>query len=313
MDSNGWLVYLERVLAPESEVWVDCEMPAALPRTAPRHLALVEAAMYGGRWPVTLPDDLAEGLARGESAALDVWRKMAEAARFFAQHADWPGFEPVAALGVVSNFSGPSRFLTREVLNLTSRLHQPFRIADASKLTEPWLAGLAAVVFPDAAAPGESLRKLLTAFAESGGLLVVGARWGEARDEESPPHPRYAVRKLGRGRIAVARRAMNDPYLVANDVRVLLSSRHDPVRFWNGGSLGSFYTRAPEGPAVVQIVNYATHPDRYPPSLRVAGDFRTAKLWTIGADAQPLEVRRERGGAEILLPPVEVYCAVELR
>ena len=138
--------------------------------------------------------------------------------------------------------------------SLTGRLHQPYRIIEKSKLAAASLDGLRAIVYPDAQPPTDPVRARLIRFVEGGGLLVAGPKWGNSGDES---HPRYVIREAGKGRIAVARAALTDPYLVASDTSVLLSHSGDLVRFWNAGAMGSFYSRGPGGGALVQVINYA--------------------------------------------------------
>ena len=48
-------------------------------------------------------------------------------------------------------------------------------------------------------------------------------------------------------------------------------------------------------------------------SVRIAGKYRSAKLWTPGREeSRSLEVKPVRDGVELHLPPMEQYAAVEL-
>ncbi|MGH9721177.1 MAG: hypothetical protein ACRD8O_13260, partial [Bryobacteraceae bacterium] len=154
-------------------------------------------------------------------------------------------------------------------------------------------------------------RKLLQGFAENGGVLIASPKWGASGD--TGEHPRYSIGTPGKGRIAVAKADLTDPYLIASDAQILVSHRADLVRFWNAAAMGSFYTRGKAG-AMVHLVNYATEPGRFPISVWVAGAFRSARLWTIDDKLpKPLEVTPARGGVELHLPPVPLYAAIELQ
>ncbi|MBI1789152.1 MAG: hypothetical protein HYR60_16595 [Acidobacteria bacterium] len=298
VDSNGWLVRLEMALHPEETVWIAAEPPRDAANMAGRLLAFADAAAYGGRWVIVPGDDR------------DSIQRIARAAAFFSRHQEWASFQPLAVLAVISDFAGSNRFLSREVLNLTGRLHRPYRILDKSRVTS--LEGLKAVIYPDATPPAPELRDMLMRFAGQGGLLITGPQWGAGGDEGE--HPRYRVTRHGQGRIAVAKAALTDPYLAANDATTLLSHANDIVRFWNAGAMGSHYTRSADGRrSLVHLINYAGAPGRFPVSVWVKGLFRSARLWTLeDSDSRPLEVRPDRDGVELHLPPIAVYAAVEL-
>ena len=69
---------------------------------------------------------------------------------------------------------------------------------------------------------------------------------------------RYEWRTSGKGRIAFAKSEFDDPWVVAQESVLLISHRYDLLRFWNGGSVGSYFTVAPDRKrALVQILFYA--------------------------------------------------------
>ena len=314
VDSNGFLILLERAASPEKQVWIDADPPREGVREKDYLTAIADAAAYGGRWVLNLDPALAAALSSNQPAALATWARMMSAVRFFDRHDAWSSYRTHGLLAVVADFNGPGRFLNREVLNLTARLHQPYRIIDRAKLTAASLAGLKAVVAPDRSAPAPEVRAILARFAQDGGLLIVAPSWGPAPADAGPdPHPRYAVGPLGKGRLAVARAPQTDPYLVANDAMNLLGHREDLVRIFNAGSMGSHYTLKPGGGALVQVVNYASRIERYPVSFWVRGAYRSAALWSFEKEGpQPLDAMPDRGGVELRLPVLPVYAAVEL-
>jgi hypothetical protein len=316
VDSNGWALQLARVQAPGKSLWVTAE-PAKdqIVRPDTHVLAVADAASHGGAWAVYLAGDLRKGVAARDSKALDVWKRMLDAIRFFEQRKEWAAYEPHGILGVVSDFSGGNEFMSTEILNLTARQNQPYQILLKSKLTDASLKGLEAVIYPDDEPPSEQLRKRLLAFAEAGGLLIVSPKWGDVTGEPAggDPHPRFKVVKHGKGRIALATE-FDDPFVVSCDARIVMSHRHDLVRFWNAGSIVAYYTLAPGGKrAVVHMINYAARPGRDLISCRIAGPWRSARFWALEkAGPVAVETVRERNALEVHLPAIPVYGAVDL-
>jgi hypothetical protein len=227
---------------------------------------MADAAMHGGRWVINL-----EGKP-------DEWDRLMSAQRFFNAHRAWGEGEAIAVVGILSDFAGANEFPAGELLNLTARQHQPYRILTRSA---PWPAGLKSIIYADAEPPDAATRAKLEAFVKSGGLLITGD--------------------------------LSDPYEAARDAQVRLSHRNDLVRFWNGGSLGSYLTRTPKG-AMLQIINYAGRPGADPVSVRVAGPYREARIHLLENDTpKPLpSVPPNHGAIELHLPAIPVYAAIEL-
>jgi hypothetical protein len=147
-------------------------------------------------------------------------------------------------------------------------------------------------------------------------LLVAGPKWPptEGTPANGDPYKRYQVRRLGKGRLAVAKEETQDPYEIARDAHLLLSHRNDPLEFFNAASMNSYYTITEDRKkALVQIVNYSMRPAGHPVSVKFPERYRAARLWTLESKAPAsLEVEAVDRGVEIHLPPFSVYAAMEL-
>lgn len=315
VDSNGWKIRLESALHPGSRVWVDSKPAEGRVLAAAYQRAIADCAAYGGRWIVTLDDALAGDIANGKADALAAWKKITGAARFFNDHKAWAGYAPAAVLGIVSDFSGDNEFMGQELLNLVARTNQQSAVILKDKASAASFAGMRAVVYADRTPPANGLRSYIMAFVQSGGTLVTGPNWGAAPGTQSsgPDLPGYAWRALGKGRVALSKEEFGDPYALANEAVLIVSHRYDSVRFFNAGSAGSYFTAPPDGKrAVVQMLFYT---DRAATSVtvRVAGKYRTGKLWTMdGAEASPIDMEMQKDAVELHLPTVFQYAAAEL-
>ncbi len=316
VDSNGWAIRLAAALHPDSGVWVDAA-PAgnALISAGSYLIAVADSAAYGGRWIVSLDNPLAVSLAAGKSDALAAWRRLTAAAGFFAAHQAWPAYVPMAVMGVVSDFTGDNEFFSQELLNLLARAGQHCRILPKDRISDASLVGLRAAIYADAEPPAPALRKQILAFVAAGGLLITTPKWGEVPGTPigNDGNPRYSLRALGKGKLAVAVAGPDDPYRWANESVVMVSHRYDLVRFWNSGAAGSFCTLAPDGKqAVVHLLFYANRgPDSA--TVRIAGRYRAARAYTAGQPAaMKVEWVPQTDAVEIHLPPVSQYVALEL-
>jgi hypothetical protein len=323
IDSNGWLVRLTRARKPGGAVWVAADPPKSSEIVQlSRHLvAVADGAAHGGRWVVTLDKDLAEGLAARKPASVDGWKKLMGAIAFFEAHGEWSSWPVDAVLSVVSSFSGDNEFFSHELLNLMARTNISYGIVETAGFRAEALAGLRAALYPDTQPPPPELRQALIGFVERGGLLIAGPAWGTmpgaapGRPSAEEPHPRYELRRFGKGRIAMAHKQADDPYEMAQDAQILLSHRYDLVRIFNGFLLGAYCTVSPDGKRrMTHIVNYGGGADDDDPATaRIAGRFRSAKLWSFeSAQARRLEMVVQKDGIEVPLPGLAVYGGVEL-
>lgn len=323
VDSNGWKVRLAAALQPGWAVWVDAAPKEPHLTRESYLLGIADAAAYGGRWIISLDDQLTAAIAAQNPDALETWKRVARAASFMAAHMAWSDYTPEALVGVLSDFSGQNEFLSNETLNLLARTNEQYQIIPKSKVSESSFRGLKAVLYPDADPPTPDLRRQVISFVEHGGMLIAGPNWGELRGRPAryDDHPRYASHSLGKGRLVIAKSGLDDPYVFANDAVILVSHRNDLVRFWNGGALESFLTMARDRKrALLQMLFFARElngrvsmggPDAA--SVRVVGRYRSAKLWAFDqAGPVSVQVEQERDAVELHLPLVSEYAAVEL-
>jgi hypothetical protein len=318
VDANGWLARLAGARAPGKSIWlVSKPEDRQAPAMAAYQLTVADAGASGARWLIAPPEPLTRALADGETQAVRTWQTVAATAGFFEEHAAWRRYRPVAALGIISDFSGQNQFLALETLNLAARRLLQCAILEKSQAVPQRFTDLKAILYADAEPPAPVLAKALAAFAAGGGLVIAGPAAGsflQGKPDLGASHRRWELRRVGKGSAAVARQTPSDPYELAADVHTLMSRRHDPVRLWNTGSAICEYTVAPDGSAgVVQIVNYSARAQAHPMTLGVKRRWRTARLWRPGlAQAEPLKAVQSGQGLEVPLPPLPVYGAIEL-
>jgi hypothetical protein len=220
-------------------------------------------------------------------------------------------------LGVLSNFAGKDEFLGQEVLNLAARRNLLYRVLDRSVPSSHKFDNLKAVLYVDSEPPDDVLKSKLEAFAQAGGLLIVprslGAQFSGGKSVACPVAS-YELRSLGKGSLAAAARDWDDPYFLAADVHNLVRRRNDPVTMFNARSLWQHFSVAPGGNrALLQLVAF-TGRSNDSVSMAPARRWRSAALYTLGADAptalQPVQVD---GRPEFHLPAFSYYAALEFQ
>jgi hypothetical protein len=316
IDSNGWKIRLAAALQPGKGIWVAATPEEGRLLPSSYVTAVADAAAHGGRWILELDDRLASGIAGRNAEALATWSQLTGAAGFFAAHNSWSDFLPEALLGVISDFSGSNELLGQELLNLSARTNLPYRILLKAKVSSSSLQGLRAVLYADAEPPAPDVRKQILAFVQSGGLLITGPSWGPlpGQPASNDQYPGYVWRTLGQGKVAAAPAEFDDPYAVVTDAVLLISHRHDLLRFWNGGAVGSYFTMdAGRKLAVAHLLFYSTSRNSSAPTVRVAGKYRTARMWTLDQpNPQSIDMELQPDAVELRLPLVSPYAAIEL-
>lgn len=320
LDANGWLYLYARSRAGRRAVWVRSDPPedARTVRQPHLQLLLAEAFAYGGRRPLWLPPAMAEAVAAGNEKARADWKKLVATAQWFEQHNVWRSWPTAAPLVVLSGFSGDNEYLAGETMLLAARKQVSFWPVCAAQATEADLKGRRAVLYLDQAAPAPKLLALLKAFAMQGGLVLAGTSSAKAFTGLKPvaahPHPRFDILALGRGRVAVARGAFDDPWTLADDAHLLMSRRFDPVRLFNGGLLHTHTTASPDGKrSLVHVINYGAEPFFHAVVLQVTRPVLSARVHTPGtSEPKSVKIGGDPARPEITIPYFSVYLAVEL-
>jgi hypothetical protein len=313
IDSNGWRIRVARAQRPDGQVWVDSKPQPSRVSAQDYILAFADAAAHDARWIITLDDSLAAGIAARRPDAAATWKRITDAASFFA--VDPTGERDDAVIGVLSIFSGPKVGFTDEVLNNLARTKQQYRAIAASRLSPSSFAGLKGVIYTDGVEPGTSVRKVVLDFVNAGGLLITGPAWGSVPKDAAAQrsHPRFDIRVAGKGAIAVATAGFSDPYRVPNDAVTLVSHREDIVRYFNsGGITPCLYTAAEKKRATLHTVFYSLRPVE-DATVWIKGAYRNARLrlWP-QPQAQNVKLEARDAGVEIHLPAVAQYAAIEL-
>ena len=319
IDSNSWVARLAAVRAPGKPIWLDFKPDPKEPPPAEAGYvtAIADAAAAGARWIVTLDEALAKGLAAGNAEASRSWGGIVSALAFFEARREWARWDPWGPVGVLSSFAGDDEYMGQEVLNLAARRNLLYRVLDRKVPDTHRVEGLRAVLYVDSQPPAPALKAKLSAFAESGGLLILPPEVGKLFPPGKPlpcAVAGYRQQAAGKGRVAVATQDWDDPYFLAADVHSLVSRKHDPVRLFNGRSLWMHYSIEPKRQAaLLQLVSFTSRANQSV-SLAPTRPWRTAAMHTIGTgEPRILNAVDVDGHPEFQLPPFSWYVALEFK
>jgi len=325
VDSNGALLAMTQALAPNQAVWIVVDPPRQAKLTVENFLlAVADAETYGGHWVISLDDTMRAGLAAKSAQAAGDWKKITDALAFFEQNKTARSYERAGRLAVMSNFSEPDRTFGEDVLNMLPRLREPFRVISRLQGLAASFNGLQGILYVDQEPPDAKLRQKLIAFVDGGGILFVPSKW--PNPEGSPTqlsseeaYLLYNVRSLGKGRLAVAKEDKPDSYFTCMDVQNILSHRGDPARLYNGASMNCFYQASPQGrQGVIHVLNYSRRPGSDNAIIYLKTPYRAARFVSpeipspVSLQWSPQTSPYEIGGAELPLPRISVYGAVQM-
>ena len=317
VDSNGAVIHIARSLSPDKSVWIEYDAPQA-PQPAEAYvLAVADPASYGARWVISLDDALRADLTAKKQPAIDTWNKVTGVLAFFEQHKQARTYQSAGALAVVSNFAGPNWFPGEEAVNLFPRLREPYRVIARSQAADASFDGLQAIYYVDQEPPTAPLRQQLIDFAKAGGTLFVPSKWPnpEGQSLQAEPYLLFSLRALGKGRLAVCKIDHPDPSDTVADIQNIISHRNDLLRLYNASSMNFFYQASAQGKqGVIHLLNYSRRPASDGPLFYVKEPYKSARLVSPEL-ASPIELQwapQEAGGAELSLPKISVYGAVEL-
>ena len=326
LDSNSWYLQMARARVP-TPVWLVFDPPGrGVVVLSQRYVtAICDSQGAGGRWMISLDDGLRSGLISGNASARACWEEIGRTAAFFESRREWRSYRSIGLVGVISDFTGENYEMSGEILNLMARRDLLFRVIWKSQASAQPFTGLKALMYADTATPAQELRRKMLSFVEQGGLLVTNSNWGpEGKPVEPEFTTQFDVRAYGKGRLAVAKKELSDPYQVALDTQLLLGHRSDLVKFYNSSSSGcTLFTASLDGKrALLQGLSFAS--GRSGGGQQMAGlktvwvrqKYQRARLWSIGAQlvsvqAEPAE---EYVGVEYHLPETanaQPYFALE--
>jgi len=317
LDSNAWYVRLAKGLVNPKTLWLALDPPElGQPVAEGAYVqAIADTAIFGARWLVSLDPHLRVGLSRRATPAYATWYGIASALAFFELHRDWRSYVPAGQLGVVSDYAGANEFLSFEVLNLLARQGSLYRIVDKRGALAASFEGLDAVLYVDAEPPEKELGRKLDAFVDDGGTLITPPGWAERGvPDASAWLPRFRVFRIGRGRLAISRAELQDPYLLADDAQLLMSHRHDRLRVFNPGTAQFHYAASGDGRAgILHALRFDTPDRRQPLTVWFDRPWARARAWTVGgADAGVVERVPAERGVEFTMTPRPSYSALEL-
>jgi hypothetical protein len=282
IDTNTGFMRFVRA-SSESTVWVAVKPPAGVAFPAQRYVqAIGDAAINGGRWVVSLDDDLWRRVLAREPDALKDWARIGAALRFFEDHKEWRAAAPAGAIAIVEGYD-QARF-SGGLFDMLAAKHMPVFAEPYSRLNANALRDARVTVNPEPENAPAALSETLQSLAQSGKTLVNGP----PPTKKAAPGPDDFV---------------FDPTDTSVDttwqrVSAAIGRQNMGARLFNVSSmLSNLVSLRGQRQLVLHLVNYSDYPATGI-TARVLGTWRRARLYRPGEDPVDLEVQKSEEGTE---------------
>jgi len=283
IDTNTGFVRFVRA-STDSAFWVAVKPPSGTAFPVQRYLqAIGDAAINGGRWVVSLDDDLWKRILAHEKDALNEWARIGAALRFFEDHKEWRAAAPAGEIAIVEDYD-QARF-SGGLFDMLAAKHMPVFPAPYAKVGGGALRNARLAIDPEPEHTPPALTETLQSLAQSGKALVNGP----------PPSPKNAP--------PAADEFVFDPTDTRVDttwqrVSVAIGRQNMGARLFNVSSmLSNLVSLRGQRQLVLHLVNYSDYPATGI-TARVLGTWRRARLYRPGEDPVDLEVRKSEEGTE---------------
>ncbi len=285
IDTNTGFVRFVRA-STDATAWIAVKPPSAAVFPVQRYVqAIGDAAINGGRWVVSLDDDLWRRILAREPDALKDWARVGAALRFFEDHKEWRAAAPAGVIAVLEDYDQAR--LSGGLFDMLAAKHMPVFPAPYAKVNGGALQDARVAVNPQPESAPTALAETLQSLTQSGKTLVNGP----------PPTKKGAP-------------APDEFVFDATDTRVdttwqrvsaAVGRQNMGARLFNVSSmLSHLVTLRGQRQLVLHLVNYSDYPATGI-TARVLGTWRRARLYRPGEDPVDLEVQKSEDGTEFAI------------
>ena len=288
IDTNTGFLRYARV-STGAAIWIANRVPAKTHPMVTAYLAAIgDAGMTGARWVLDFDDQFAQGLARGDAAALKSWALMVQHVKFYEDHKEWRGYRMRSTLALVED-PADGALLSGGVLDMMATKHTPVRPVPAKTLDGRSLVHSTMAVNVDPELLTANQKEALKAFTKAGGTLLTG-----------PPGWRFPALKADQ--ITLDKKDLETLDSIWKELNTLTGRDNLGARLFNVGSMLSNLLESPDGKQVVlELVNYSDY-EVADITVHVLGKFKHAMLVRPDAAPKKLEVYDVDEGTGIDIP-----------
>ena len=265
--NSGFLRYVRASLPAGTELWIANRPPEDANPTPLRYIqAIGDAALAGARWVISLDSAFMQRLLSGDAKALEGWKRINRALRFYEDNRELWTQSEAGRLAVVQD-TGSGALFSGSILDMIAAKNIPSSIVPTEHLMASRLPDIRLLLNIDPASLSDEQKEKVRAVARQGATVVNGPPgWKlELPQDGSITIPENQVKQL------------DDAW---REINGILGRRNFGVRLFNASSvLSSLRASADRKRMALHLVNYSDYPLESV-TVEALGLYKSATLLT---------------------------------
>jgi hypothetical protein len=280
IDTNTGYLRFARA-STDATLWVAVEPPPKTVYPVQRYLqAIGDAAINGGRWVVTLDDDLMHRLLARDAKAVKEWAQIGAALQHFEDHREWRAAVPAGEVALVEDYA-QARF-SGGLFDMLAAKHMPVYAMPYAKLNAAAIARARVAIDPQPGDVPAQAAPVLASFAQSGKAVVEGPASARKAAQSPPPNDDEFIFDPTDSSVDT----------IWQKVSTVVGRQNMGARLFNVSSmLSNIVMLRGQRQLVLHLVNYSDYPTSGI-TARVPGVYRHARLYRPGEP--PVDVDTEK-------------------
>jgi hypothetical protein len=298
IDTNMGFIRFVRAVS-KSTIWIGNRPPDKTIVKAERYIQVIcDAAVVGGRWVVSLDQDLTARLLAKDPPALQDWKRITQQLAYFESHREWKNLLPAGQLALVQDVSSGG-LMSGGILDMIAVKHTPVRPVPSRKLNGTAMDGSKMAVNVDPGSLSDDQKDVLKRFTRGGGTLLT-----------APPGWKFPALKPDQITLGTEDVKVLDD--IWKEMNTMTGRRNLGARLFNVSSMLSNLEKTPDGKkTVLQMVNYSDFPAEAV-TVHMLGKFQSAKLYSPDAPVKTVPVYENDEGTGIDIEKIGVSATLVL-
>jgi len=265
--NSGFLRFVRANVPDGTTVWIANQPPENTVLGPQRYIqAIGDAALAGARWVISLDRDFQKRLLAGDAKALEGWKRINRALRFYEDNRELWTQSEAGRLAVVQD-PGSGALFSGSILDMIAAKNIPTAIVPTDRLMAASLPDVRLLLNIDPAGLSDAQKEKVRAVARQGATVVNG-----------PPGWKLDLPQDGSITIPESQvKQLDDAW---REINGILGRRNFGVRLFNASSvLSSLRAAADRKKVALHLVNYSDYPLEAV-TVEALGIYKTATLLT---------------------------------
>lgn len=265
--NSGFLRFVRANVAEGTAVWLANRPPDNTVLGPQRYIqAIGDAALAGARWVISLDSDFQKRMLDGDAKALEGWKRINRALRFYEENRElW--MQPEAGRLAVVQDPGSGALFSGSILDMIAAKNIPSEIVPTDRLMGMSLPDVKLLLNIDPAGLNDAQKEKVRSVARGGATVVNGP-------------PGWKLDLPQDGSITIPENQVKQLDDAWREINGILGRRNFGVRLFNASSvLSSLRASADRKRVALHMVNYSDYPLESV-TVEALGMYKSATLLT---------------------------------